>query len=304
MNDKTIFTFWEPKNQVPGYLRLCMKTWAKKLPRYDIIVLDHSNLNNYIDEDAFDIPTLKKLAYMSQKDAFMVAVMNKFGGIFMDADTIITGDIAPIVSNLRRTEIVLFSRHLAFMAARPRAKILTLWQAGIQERLRQLKRDEEGKIEPQWDFVGNSVLKDTMTDLITESRWGRAYERVHRSLALKASWPGKIWHRIADPIWRMRRGFILLPHYRKHIVMLSKNKYGFIAEKVHYRYSRLGPQEQYRRYWFESNVKTEKTFCKKRQRVIGLHNSWTPDWFKELPEEEVLKQNCLLSRVLRHTLAA
>ena len=32
--------------------------------------------------------------------------------------------------------------------------------------------------------------------------------------------------------------------------------------------------------------------------LLMLHNSWTPDWYKELTREEVLRQNCTLSNIL------
>jgi hypothetical protein len=34
---KRIFTFGEPKENLPAYLKLCMKTWEKFLPDYEII---------------------------------------------------------------------------------------------------------------------------------------------------------------------------------------------------------------------------------------------------------------------------
>jgi hypothetical protein len=37
--------------------------------------------------------------------------------------------------------------------------------------------------------------------------------------------------------------------------------------------------------------------------VIGLHNSWTPKWYKRLSEKEVLAQDCLLSKTIKHILA-
>lgn len=27
INDKTIWTFWEPKDKMPGYVKLCIETW-------------------------------------------------------------------------------------------------------------------------------------------------------------------------------------------------------------------------------------------------------------------------------------
>ena len=37
---KRVFTFWEPKEKVPGYVRLCMETWKDRLPGYETTVLD------------------------------------------------------------------------------------------------------------------------------------------------------------------------------------------------------------------------------------------------------------------------
>ena len=38
--NKYIFTFWEPKESIPGYLSLCIKTWKKFLPEYKIIIFN------------------------------------------------------------------------------------------------------------------------------------------------------------------------------------------------------------------------------------------------------------------------
>ena len=49
-----IFTFWEPKDKMPAYIKLSMQTWEKFLPEYDINVIDYSNLNEYLGENYFD----------------------------------------------------------------------------------------------------------------------------------------------------------------------------------------------------------------------------------------------------------
>ena len=39
-----LFTFWEPKEKMPAYIRLCMQTWKKFLPECEVVLLDYSNL--------------------------------------------------------------------------------------------------------------------------------------------------------------------------------------------------------------------------------------------------------------------
>lgn len=48
---KQIFTFWEPKNKIPAYIQLCIKTWYKILPDYEIKILDYDNIKDLLDKN-------------------------------------------------------------------------------------------------------------------------------------------------------------------------------------------------------------------------------------------------------------
>ena len=87
-----IFTFWEPKNNIPGIIRLCINTWKKFLPSYKIIILDFKKAENYLGKSLFEEIICKNLSLMVQSDAIRVAILNKYGGIWLDADTIILND--------------------------------------------------------------------------------------------------------------------------------------------------------------------------------------------------------------------
>lgn len=58
-------------------------------------------------------------------------------------------------------------------------------------------------------------------------------------------------------------------------------------------------QEQYTKFWFE-----EKHHLKDLDltELLMLHNSWTPEWYKQLTREEVLNHDCTLSNILREML--
>ena len=88
-NSKTIFTFWEPKENIPGYLSLCIKTWKKYLPDYKVIILNYQKVRDYLGDNLFSSIICMNMSVMVQADAIRVAVLNKFGGIWMDADNII-----------------------------------------------------------------------------------------------------------------------------------------------------------------------------------------------------------------------
>ena len=91
-NNKNIYTFWEPKSVIPGFIKLCIRTWEKFLPEYKIIILDFETVSQYIGETLFAKIICTNLSVMVQTDAIRVAILNKYGGIWIDADTIILND--------------------------------------------------------------------------------------------------------------------------------------------------------------------------------------------------------------------
>jgi hypothetical protein len=295
MNAKKIFCFWEPRERMTPYLNLCMRTWAVNIPQHEMILLDHSNLDGYIGAGTFNLSALKKFRLQVQKDAILAAVLSEHGGVFMDADTIVTADISPVVEHLSRAEVVTFDRHLAFVAARPRARLLALWIEKVQERFAWLDKDESRPVPDAWDYLGNSVVEEALTEIAAASRLGGVYNRIRR---LEATWPRAAraaWRRLAEPIFF--RGV-----HGKLLRRLDRKKYGFIAEAAFYGRTRMTPREQYIKFWFEEKQDVESVFHAK-QRLIGLHHSWTPEWYKSLSEKEVLENDCILSKTLRHILA-
>ena len=85
-----IFTFWEPAKFMPYYIRLCIETWKKFLPDAEIVVLDFGNLGNYASPEELGTELLSgKFSFMHISDAVRVLILEKYGGIWLDADTII-----------------------------------------------------------------------------------------------------------------------------------------------------------------------------------------------------------------------
>lgn len=63
----------------------------------------------------------------------------------------------------------------------------------------------------------------------------------------------------------------------------------------------MQPDEKYRRFWFDDRINIKNVF-RPNQMVIGLHHSWTPQWYEELSEKDILEKKSLLSRTLKHLL--
>jgi len=356
---KKIFTFWEPEESLTPYLQLCLKTWERRLPQYEIIILNYSNLDNYIPAGTYDISLLKKFTLMMQKDAVMVAVLAEHGGIFMDADTIALRDIHPIIEKLNETEAVMFSTHCAFLAARPGSYMLKLWLKVIQNKMLSIPDDGQDLKNLPWDFIANSTLESAMDEIIMSNKLAGAIQKYAVD-----SWAGylkdktkkddgkafrgrALLYRISNFILARKRKMFFRTVYKKYLIMLDRVEYGFIPEAKYFPSRFMEPQEKYMQFWFanhgyeatkqalETNSKARcgalypplcgivqltnsatlrfrnwsftnnhdiKEVFTNKQTLIGLHNSWTPQWYKDFSEKDVLEHDCLLSRILKHLL--
>jgi hypothetical protein len=227
-----------------------MKTWETNAPGFEITVLDYANIEPYLKKAGYPLSRFFKLPLPLQKDAVMAAVLLDEGGIFMDVDTIILRDFQPILEILNKSEILLFSSHLAFMTARPGASLIPIWATKIKEKLQHTEPNRLSNA--NWNFIGNSITN-----------------------ALFENSPANFVTRI--------------------------NKYNFAFTPESLRFLGKGiPRHQYQVYWFEQ--RDQMTPFYQNQFLIALHNSWTPDWYKQLTEDEILEDDCLLSVTLKNVL--
>jgi hypothetical protein len=307
--EKTIFIFWEPKGAMPGYLKLCRKTWEAALSGYRIIDLDYSNLEEYIEPGAFDIPSFKKLRLHMQKDVIMAAVLKKNGGIFLDIDNIVLKDIAPIVRKLRRSQIVSFGMHLGIMAARPQATLFTPWLEGVRERLARLEAHPEERETMNWGHWGNRILEDEMDRMIRDSGVAGAIQAgigdcVIGALRMMPVGPARVrgmLGRIGEALRTRRRNYFFDTALRHTWDMLDPDEYGLWPEALRDKSRLVRSRTKYLRFWFEGNRSVSDPFHGDAV-IIGLHNSWTPEEYMKLTPEEILRDDRLLSRTFRRLL--
>ncbi len=153
-----IFAFWESPNPIPAYLDLCKDTWVKNIPNCEIHILNHSNLDQYIG-DIYDIEALKTISFAMQSDIISAAVLEKFGGLFLDIDCIVIDDLFRIFNSISDDKLIAFGRpeafaiHLAVLyCKKPNNPILAGWRAGAQKRLQNIPEKYD------WSFFGNAIV--------------------------------------------------------------------------------------------------------------------------------------------------
>lgn len=78
-----IYTFWE--SSMPGYIELCLETW-----KFPFVILNYDNVLQYTD---IDLERLKRFTLPQIADCVRVHVLRDNGGYWLDADTIVTGNL-------------------------------------------------------------------------------------------------------------------------------------------------------------------------------------------------------------------
>ena len=159
-----VYTFWEPREKIPYYLRLCMETWKKFLPNATIIVLDYKNIGEFLDVRELGLNLFSgKLSLPQFADAIRIALLAKHGGVWLDLDTIIlSSDAEKYFLPDKKHRTIFFSYkednfcQMCFINTPPNAVCMNLWRESIREKIWNLSHATNVK----WDFIGNSFIDE------------------------------------------------------------------------------------------------------------------------------------------------
>lgn len=159
-----VYTYWVNKDSagMPEYINLCMYTWHLAVPHMELEVINHNNIKEYVPEELLT-PSFYQLSLAMQSDIVSVMVLLSRGGIFIDADTIMTGN--PFKHSVfQQNKFIAFgypakkSIHLAILCSpQPNNPILISWAKEISSRLASALPDPV-----PWDYVGNGVVNDLL----------------------------------------------------------------------------------------------------------------------------------------------
>lgn len=264
MTEKRIFAFWEPKENIPPYLQLCMKTWKKFLPEYEIVILDYSNLENWLGKDFYPNTLYEHFSLPIQADAIRCAILNKYGGIWLDVDTIITSSNVKELFNID-SQFILIQKHIGFIVAKKNANILEYWQKNIYKNLKLAQLFYNANT-PQW--IKFFLKKFFSRKFLTWDCLGNGI--INKKLRTKNK---KVFYKIK----------------RDEIYALPE----VIYKKKHNLQNSLS--ENYIDFYFNANHADE--ILPQNKGIICLHNSWTPQEYKQMSKEEFLQCSNTLTNI-------
>ncbi len=97
---RNIWVYWENINRTkyPTHIKLCLDTIKKHLgTKYNLQILNEKSIKEYLPDIRADFDNLM----VAQKvDYYRIALLHKYGGIWLDADIIVMQDLEPIFRKL------------------------------------------------------------------------------------------------------------------------------------------------------------------------------------------------------------
>jgi len=201
----------------------------------------------------------------TQADAIRVAILEKYGGIWMDMDIIITN--YNFMKNIFGYDLAFFGNShektpaIGFIYASKNSKIIKEWLINIIKRVSIFKKFHTSKYKDfskisnlyKWDYLGNGILNQ---------------------LLKKAN----------------EKQFIIIDWVKtnaipeRNIFQTNKGDFGII--------------EAYHNLYFLPG--DPKKILYNNPGIIFLHNSWTEKKYKYMSRNTFLKQNIMLSSLLKN----
>lgn len=263
---KRIFTFWDDEAEMPAYIQLCIDSWKKYLPNYEIVVLNYSNLENWLPKDFYDKILYDEFKIAQQTQAIRAAILEKHGGFWFDADIIVTN---PNIEKFfdENCELNIFENRIACLKAKKHSKILKKWIKGIKWNLFIYKHlfdfyfmhfPSKASEMMNWDYLSDQILN-------------KLYKTKNKKLLNNI--------RIADS-----------KTYLENLWDKECNRSKF-KDCV---------TERYNHFYINNDFSDYAN--KNEQGLIILHNSWMPREYAKLTKEQVLAKNNTLAKIFQRVL--
>ncbi len=163
-NKNIIWMYWENKggSVIPEYINLCWKTIiANNKNDFQINILNEYNINDYLPNLNKNYLLYNEIAHKA--DYIRFCLLYKYGGIWLDSDTIVFKSLKEIMEKVDEYEFVCtgykkdenrneYFTIINFLAAKPKnticLKVIEYIEKFLNEQI-------INGIEQEWDYVGN-----------------------------------------------------------------------------------------------------------------------------------------------------
>jgi len=260
-----IWMYWEnmPNKTKPNYLKLCFQTILYHCKNnFNIYLLNDKNIHEFIPNLRLDLD--KKLKIQPKTDYLRYYLLELYGGIWIDADTIIMNNLQPIIKKLKDYDFVGFGCHYTdricqqkncgypkpanwVMASRKNGKLMTLCRLACDKILD--NDNDKGNLKKIYFTLGRNLIWSKINYLEKN-----------------------------DKNWK---------YYHYHSKCIERD----------YRGNKLRNERSI------SNEEIDKE-CINKYLFIPIYNTAPgfPSWFIKATIHKIINSNMLISKLLRHSL--
>ena len=141
--ESCIYTFWA--GVMPDYLKMCLRTW-----KFPYILLNYDNIEQYIGKlpDKLLQLTLPKIA-----DYIRVHLLTKYGGYWLDVDTVMLTNSLPNVNVMGYPDSR--AHTIGFLYTAPQSDMYQKWSAYQDKIVQDLPIMNTGDT-TSWNIMGNA----------------------------------------------------------------------------------------------------------------------------------------------------
>ena len=103
-----IWTYWEnlPGKKKPEYIDLCFESMKKHCSKsFNIVILNENSIKNYLPNINPNIKNIKKEEIFKLVDYYRLLLLYKYGGIWLDADTIVFKNLISLIHKLDKDNL-------------------------------------------------------------------------------------------------------------------------------------------------------------------------------------------------------
>jgi len=132
------WSYWaQGLDELDPIVELCLSSWKSRGGFDTIVVVDSESVYDYLPKDTLP-PTFSSLPFQLQSDFVRLALLREYGGIWMDASTLVTAPIADWLNSMKIDEGCFFFQNpgkgeggrlfeTGFLAARPNHPFFSDW---------------------------------------------------------------------------------------------------------------------------------------------------------------------------------
>eukprot|EP00439_Symbiodinium_sp_Y106_P062613 s2835_g9.t1 len=97
---RTIWAYWaQGHEQMPEFFRMCVDTWQRVNPHWDVRILQKSTVMEYLTEDELPNRFMDMTSHQTASDAVRLGVLCRYGGVWMDVNILVCGSLDKLCWN-------------------------------------------------------------------------------------------------------------------------------------------------------------------------------------------------------------